>query len=66
MMYFFAEFIHFINGAYAVGSHLLTAGAFVFCGGGRSRNMFNLVSGFILLVVWCGAEELEDVVGVEF
>jgi len=28
--------------------------------------MLYLISGFILLVVWGGAEELQDVIGAEF
>ncbi len=66
MMYFFTEVVHFVDGAYTVGPHLFTAWAFVFCRGGCPCDVLNLVSGFVLLIVGGGAEEFQDVIGVEF
>jgi hypothetical protein len=66
MMYFLTEFIHFIDRAYPIGTHLLTSWAFILCRRRRTRDMLYLISSFILLVIWSGAEELQYLIGAEF
>jgi len=61
-----AEGVHFFGGADAVGAHFVAAGAFVGGGAGVAGDVVDLVACFFFFVVGGGAEEFEDVLGVEF